>query len=84
MTLQKKVAILTTTVIVVSCLVAVLSTFVFHDHTHRKAFVGSVGLVASVAMYGSPLVAMVRNTKQKIKDNIYVLGEYFYTVFIRL
>ncbi|KAK2654087.1 hypothetical protein Ddye_013943 [Dipteronia dyeriana] len=34
------------------------ATFVFHDHHDRKVFVGSVGLVACVAMYGSPLVVM--------------------------
>ncbi|KAL0400625.1 UNVERIFIED_CONTAM: Bidirectional sugar transporter SWEET3 [Sesamum latifolium] len=54
----KKVAMLTIPVLLVSCLVAILSAFVFHDHHHRKAFVGSVGLVASVAMYGSPLVVV--------------------------
>jgi len=36
-----------------------VSSFALHDHTHRKVFVGSVGLVASASMYGSPLVAMV-------------------------
>ncbi|KAI3458033.1 hypothetical protein Pfo_014696 [Paulownia fortunei] len=55
---KKKVAMLTIPVLLVSCLIAILSAFVFHDHRHRKAFVGSVGLVASVAMYGSPLVAV--------------------------
>ncbi|KAL2226979.1 bidirectional sugar transporter SWEET3b [Sesamum indicum] len=55
---KKKVAMLTIPVLLVSCLVAILSAFVFHDHHHRKAFVGSVGLVASVAMYGSPLVVV--------------------------
>ncbi|KAK6155590.1 hypothetical protein DH2020_009838 [Rehmannia glutinosa] len=59
--LQKKVAMLTIPVILVSCLIAILSAFVFHDHRHRKALVGSVGLVASVAMYGSPLVAVSPN-----------------------
>ncbi|KAL6132123.1 hypothetical protein ACLB2K_070494 [Fragaria x ananassa] len=35
-----------------------ISTFVFHDHHHRKVFVGSIGLVTSVSMYGSPLVVV--------------------------
>ncbi|KAG8381167.1 hypothetical protein BUALT_Bualt06G0094200 [Buddleja alternifolia] len=56
--LYKKVAMLTIPVILLCCLIAILSALVFHDHPHRKAFVGSIGLVASVAMYGSPLVAM--------------------------
>lgn len=48
-------------VILVFCLTAILSAFVFHDHHHRKMFVGSIGLAASIAMYGSPLVVMVSN-----------------------
>lgn len=48
-------------VILVACVVGVISAFVFDDHGRRKAFVGSIGLVASVAMYASPLVVMVIN-----------------------
>ncbi|CAN1755386.1 Bidirectional sugar transporter SWEET3b [Linum perenne] len=42
-----------------------LSAFVLHDHHLRKVFVGTVGVVASAAMYSSPLVAMkqVMHTK---------------------
>lgn len=54
-----KVAVSVTTVIIVFCTTAIISALVFHDHHHRKVFVGSVGLGASVAMYGSPLVAVV-------------------------
>ncbi|KAK6262450.1 hypothetical protein QUC31_008266 [Theobroma cacao] len=53
-----KVGVITTPVILVSCIIAIISAFVFHDHHHRKAFVGTVGLVASVAMYCAPLVAV--------------------------
>ncbi|XP_042037878.1 bidirectional sugar transporter SWEET3-like isoform X1 [Salvia splendens] len=60
---KKKVAMMTLPVLLLSCSVVLISTFVFHDHHHRKAFVGSVGLVASVAMYGSPLV-VVRKVMQ--------------------
>ncbi|KAI4324989.1 hypothetical protein MLD38_030426 [Melastoma candidum] len=56
---MKLVAALVAIVLAFSA-IAVVSTFVLHDHHHRKAFVGSIGLVASVAMYGSPLVAMRR------------------------
>ncbi|KZV43923.1 hypothetical protein F511_33601 [Dorcoceras hygrometricum] len=49
---------LTIPVLLVFCLTAILSAFVIHDHHHRKMFVGSVGLAASIAMYGSPLVVM--------------------------
>ncbi|XP_042002538.1 bidirectional sugar transporter SWEET3-like [Salvia splendens] len=55
---KKKVAMMTLPVLLLSCSVVLISTFVFHDHHHRKAFVGSVGLVAWVAMYGSPLVVV--------------------------
>lgn len=46
-------------VIVMFFITVSISTFVFHDHHHRKVFVGSLGLVASVSMYGSPLVVVV-------------------------
>lgn len=62
---------MTIPVLLVSCLVALLSAFAFHDHGHRKAFVGSVGLVASVAMYGSPLVVMVSPFLLKFNMIIY-------------
>ncbi|KAF5731230.1 bidirectional sugar transport SWEET 3 [Tripterygium wilfordii] len=55
---QIKVAAIVIVVIIGFCITAVISAFVLHDHHHRKIFVGSVGLVASVAMYGSPLVAV--------------------------
>ncbi|KAG6656021.1 bidirectional sugar transporter SWEET3 [Carya illinoinensis] len=55
---KMKVAVTVTPVILVSCTTLIVSSFAFHDHRHRKLFVGSVGLVASVAMYGSPLVVV--------------------------
>lgn len=56
---QIKVAITVIPVILVFCITAAISAFALHDHHHRKVFVGSVALVASVAMYGSPLVVVV-------------------------
>lgn len=53
-----KVAITVIPVILVFCITAAISAFALHDHHHRKVFVGSVALVASVAMYGSPLVVV--------------------------
>ncbi|GAB4858414.1 Bidirectional sugar transporter sweet3 [Ancistrocladus abbreviatus] len=53
-----KVAAEVLPVIAVFCTTASISTFVFHDHHDRKVFVGSVGLAASMAMYGSPLVVV--------------------------
>ncbi|XP_042035697.1 bidirectional sugar transporter SWEET3b-like [Salvia splendens] len=62
---KKKVAMMTLPVVLLSSSVVLLSAFAFHDHHHRKAFVGSIGLVASVAMYGSPLVAMKKVIQTK-------------------
>lgn len=56
---QVRVGAVVAVVTLVFSVVAVISSLVFHDHRHRKMFVGSVGLVASIAMYGSPLVAVV-------------------------
>lgn len=55
---KKKVAILMTaiTLLFVSC--ATTSALVFDEHHHRKILIGSIGLVASVAMYCSPLVVV--------------------------
>ncbi|KAL3524391.1 hypothetical protein ACH5RR_017225 [Cinchona calisaya] len=55
---KKKFAILTALVILTCCATALISAFVFHDHPHRKRFVGSMGVISSVAMYTSPLVAV--------------------------
>ncbi|KAK0595160.1 hypothetical protein LWI29_004099 [Acer saccharum] len=59
--LQVKVAAVVISVLLMFCITAAISAFVFHDHHNRKVFVGSVGLVACVAMYGSPLVVVSPN-----------------------
>ena len=56
---QIKVGVLFVPLIVVFGLTTAISAVVFEDHRHRKSFVGSVGLVASISMYGSPLIVMV-------------------------
>ncbi|KAM6586642.1 hypothetical protein CsatA_009247 [Cannabis sativa] len=53
-----KVAVGTICVITAFCIIALVSSFVFHDHHHRKIFVGTVGLFVATAMYGSPLVVV--------------------------
>ncbi|PWA43417.1 nodulin MtN3 family protein [Artemisia annua] len=53
-----KAGIITTGVILIFTITALISTFVFHDHKTRKQIVGSVGLFAAAAMYSSPLIAM--------------------------
>ncbi|XP_043716774.1 bidirectional sugar transporter SWEET3 [Telopea speciosissima] len=62
---KKVVALVAVPVITGICITALVSTFALHSHRQRKVFVGSVGLVASVAMYGSPLVAVKQVIKTK-------------------
>ncbi|KAL3521616.1 hypothetical protein ACH5RR_019765 [Cinchona calisaya] len=62
---KKKVGTLTASAILAFSVTALLSAFTFHDHPHRKILVGSVGLIASVAMYGSPLVVVTQVIKNK-------------------
>ena len=59
MKVQIKAGVIAATVILVCSITAIISLFVFHDHHHHKVFVGTVGLVASVAMYAAPLVVVV-------------------------
>ncbi|CAN1267656.1 Bidirectional sugar transporter SWEET3 [Linum perenne] len=54
-----KVAVILVPVILAFSIISAVSAFVLHDHHLRKVFVGTVGVVASAAMYSSPLVAMV-------------------------
>lgn len=60
--LQWKAGVMTTALISFFSIIAIISTYVFHDHKTRKQLVGGVGLIASTAMYASPLVVMVRKT----------------------
>ncbi|XP_010925760.1 bidirectional sugar transporter SWEET3b [Elaeis guineensis] len=63
---QKKfVSLVALPVLVLFTVTAFVSSFVFHDHHHRKVFVGSIGLVASISMYSSPLVAVKQVIKTK-------------------
>ncbi|XP_074365135.1 bidirectional sugar transporter SWEET3-like isoform X2 [Apium graveolens] len=57
-TRKKKVTILATFVTLIFVTCATISVIVFHEHHYRKVFIGSIGLVASVAMYCSPLVVV--------------------------
>ncbi|KAF7830673.1 bidirectional sugar transporter SWEET3 [Senna tora] len=60
-----KVAMTAIPVMVVFCIIALVSTFAFHDNRHRKLLVGSIGLVVSVALYASPLVVMKKVIQTK-------------------
>ncbi|XP_050386714.1 bidirectional sugar transporter SWEET3 isoform X1 [Argentina anserina] len=57
-TRKMKVIAILIPVIILFCITVSISTFVFNDHHHRKVLVGSLGLVASVTMYGSPLIVV--------------------------
>ncbi|XP_050386715.1 bidirectional sugar transporter SWEET3 isoform X2 [Argentina anserina] len=60
-TRKMKVIAILIPVIILFCITVSISTFVFNDHHHRKVLVGSLGLVASVTMYGSPLIVVSPN-----------------------
>ncbi|KAL1206682.1 Bidirectional sugar transporter SWEET3 [Cardamine amara subsp. amara] len=60
-----KVGVTFVPVMVVFALTTVVSAVVLDDHHHRKSFVGSVGLVASISMYGSPLIVMKKVIETK-------------------
>ncbi|KAK9724741.1 hypothetical protein RND81_05G095700 [Saponaria officinalis] len=62
---KAKVAAMTTAIVAVFGVTSLISAFVFHNHHDRKVFVGSIGLVASVAMYSSPLVAVKQVIEMK-------------------
>ncbi|KAK9143950.1 hypothetical protein Syun_013350 [Stephania yunnanensis] len=52
-------------ILVAFCIVVMVSLVTTHDHRQRKVLVGTAGLIASVAMYGSPLVVMKQVIKTK-------------------
>ncbi|OIW15252.1 hypothetical protein TanjilG_16502 [Lupinus angustifolius] len=62
---KAKVTMVATPVLLLFCITAIVSAFAFHDNAHRKQLVGSIGLVVSIAMYGSPLVVMKKVIQTK-------------------
>lgn len=62
---KKEVAKMVVPIILICVATGIISTFVFHEHRRRKVFVGSIGLVASIAMYASPLVVVRQVIKTK-------------------
>uniref|UniRef100_A0A0E0MT70 Bidirectional sugar transporter SWEET n=1 Tax=Oryza rufipogon TaxID=4529 RepID=A0A0E0MT70_ORYRU len=58
---QKFVLRMVLPVLAFFALTAIFSSFLFHTHGLRKVFVGSIGLVASISMYSSPMVAASPN-----------------------
>uniref|UniRef100_A0A0E0KZU2 Bidirectional sugar transporter SWEET n=2 Tax=Oryza punctata TaxID=4537 RepID=A0A0E0KZU2_ORYPU len=62
---KKQVMLMASLILAVFCMTVFFSSFSIHNHHIRKVFVGSVGLVSSVSMYGSPLVAMKQVIRTK-------------------
>lgn len=62
---RKRAATMASFVIAVFVTTALASTLALHDHRHRKILVGSVGLVVSASMYGSPLSVVKQVIKTK-------------------
>ncbi|CAK8567539.1 unnamed protein product [Lathyrus sativus] len=56
---------ITTFVVAVFCITAAVSAFALDNTRNRKLFVGSISFCVSVALYGSPLVAMKNVIKTK-------------------
>uniref|UniRef100_A0A0D9WDW3 Bidirectional sugar transporter SWEET n=1 Tax=Leersia perrieri TaxID=77586 RepID=A0A0D9WDW3_9ORYZ len=54
---KKQALLMSSLVLVVFGLTVFFSSFSMHNRHIRKIFVGSIGLVSSISMYGSPLVA---------------------------
>ncbi|KAJ4976866.1 hypothetical protein NE237_001972 [Protea cynaroides] len=59
------VTLMVVVVIVVFSITTLVSTFALHDHHHRKLFVGSIGLVVAIGMYGAPLVVVKQVVQTK-------------------
>lgn len=59
MVVQIKVGVTLLLVLLIVSITAGVSSFALRDHHSRKVLTGSVSLVGSVGMYGSPLVVMV-------------------------
>uniref|UniRef100_A0A0E0DNC8 Bidirectional sugar transporter SWEET n=1 Tax=Oryza meridionalis TaxID=40149 RepID=A0A0E0DNC8_9ORYZ len=62
---KKQVMLMASLILAVFCMTVFFSSFSIHNHHIRKVFVGSVGLVSSISMYGSPLVAMKQVIRTK-------------------
>lgn len=65
-----KVAVPAVSVILVFCIIAIISALKFTEHHSRKVFVGSIGVVASAAMYSSPLVVMQQVIRTKSVESM--------------
>ncbi|CAN6353362.1 unnamed protein product [Urochloa humidicola] len=56
---KKFVTLMVSLVLAILCAIVFFSSYIFHTHHVRKLFVGSIGIVTSMSMLSSPLVAVV-------------------------
>ncbi|XP_042483536.1 bidirectional sugar transporter SWEET3b-like [Macadamia integrifolia] len=62
---KRMVILMVVTVIIIISITTLVSTFEWHDHHHRKLFVGSIGLMVNTGMYGSPLIVVKQVVQTK-------------------
>ncbi|KAI5021536.1 bidirectional sugar transporter SWEET3a [Hordeum vulgare subsp. vulgare] len=62
---KKLVMMMVSPILIIFGMAVFFTSFSFHTHQMRKEFVGSIGLVASILMYGSPLVAVKQVIRTK-------------------
>nr|CAB3459817.1 unnamed protein product [Digitaria exilis] len=61
----KFVILMLSLVLAIISMIVFLSIYIFHTHHMRKLFVGSIGIVTSMSMLSSPLVAVKEVMKTK-------------------
>ncbi|CAL4903464.1 unnamed protein product [Urochloa decumbens] len=62
---KKFVILMVSLVLTIICAIVFSSSYIFHTHHVRKLFVGSIGIVTSMSMLSSPLVAVKQVIKTK-------------------
>ncbi|CAN6344872.1 unnamed protein product [Urochloa humidicola] len=62
---KKFVTLMVSLVLAILCAIVFFSSYIFHTHHVRKLFVGSIGIVTSMSMLSSPLVAVKQVIRTK-------------------
>ncbi|KAK3137265.1 hypothetical protein QOZ80_5BG0450040 [Eleusine coracana subsp. coracana] len=62
---KKFVVVMVSSILAIFSITVLLSSIVMHTHHIRKLFVGSIGMVAGMSMYSSPLVAVKQVLRTK-------------------
>jgi solute carrier family 50 (sugar transporter) len=77
--LQKFVVLMVSLVLAIFGVTVFFSSFTIHDHHIRKLFVGSMGIVTSMSMYSSPLVAVVSMSLQNNHLLAHILNKFSFS-----